>query len=149
MVVASDSEIDLDEVLVLRLSAVKPKAKDTVKAKISVDFPADGKLVRGGNPSSISDDGKGDTNRVTMSHDGNKPLELVFRFAKPGKKPIAIAVEALGQKTNATLNVMVEEDDQDEDDDDKSSKEKKPSAGASPKKDSHKKKQSRVCVRRS
>ena len=145
MVVASDSEIDLDEVLVLRLSAVTPKAKDAVKAKISVDFPADGKLVRGGNPSSISDDGKDDTNSVTMGHDGNKPLDLVFRFAKPGKKPITIAVEVLGQKTTATFNVMVEEDDQDDednkdDDDDKSSKEKKPTTGESKKKDSHKKK---------
>ena len=142
MVVASDSEIDLDEVLVLRLSAVAPNAQDDVKARISIDFPSDGKLVRGGNPSSIGDDGKADTNNVTMSHAGNKPLDLVLRFAKPGKKPITIAVEAMGQTTTATFNVLVDKDEDEKHEDDKheASKEKKSSSSASQKKESHKKK---------
>ena len=110
LIVVSDSEIDLDEVVLLRI-ALPATSDQSAPTNISVEFPADGKLVRGGNPSSISDDVKDSANRVTMSHAGDKPLELVFRFSKPGKKPLTVSVETLGQATSVTINVMVEEDD--------------------------------------
>ncbi len=110
LIVVSDAEIDLDEVVLLRLAFPATFAQ-SAPANVSVEFPADGKLVRGGNPSSISDDVKDSANRVTMSHAGDKPLELVFRFSKPGKKPLTVSVETLGQVTSVTVNVMVKEDD--------------------------------------